>query len=561
MRWFWIGVALALMLHDAVTADAQDNEPKGRNGPRDPQVFFDVKVPRPPVRLIKFRGTPVQLQQSAIDALRKGELPRERTEPGAPKQLPNDDDRFLRVSERGTVEIYPSFTALSKQDGDLDPDVLFAKVRERLTNNLLPKDKLSTTVLDYGRVVRRSQDESIGQRKLLYVSARRRIGNIPVDGPGSRFSIAFDAQGKVHSLLYDWSTLKLDQVEPMKRKSFEDPRRDIREQILMTQPAANVHVQSVELVYWDPGGEAEITPAYRFTAEIERTKKTLFTSEHLVGYAPLFEGQNLPRALVKNYVDEKAQPPLTHARAKPGEVLIGRFVVRDDSGGWWTAAEDFREAVSGRPSRLQFVDAAGRAIAATPEMFGARRAEYVNAVDVALVEAHGIPLGFTTKGDSDDPVFIEDIKLPGLGSRADGRLKHWIFHSCRAIPAPDDITTPWAKWWEPVFNGLSSVVGYHTPMFIADGVETPFGISLRAGAPVVPAWFNAVNALSIYGLDALARFQCEDLTAVGRAAAVLPCESGDNAANEEPSTPTKCLEVWWVENELLDLAKLGAQKP
>ena len=560
MRWFSIGVALALVLHTARTADAQDHEVKGRGGSRDPRVFFDVKLPPIPDRLRRFRSTPVQLQESVIRSLRKGELPDERTEPGKPKQISNDNDRYLRISAGGSVEIYPSLNALSEADGDLEPEAVLAKVSERLNTHLLPRDQLSTTVLDYGRVVRRSRDDSIGQRKLLYLSARRSIDHIPVDGPGSRFSIAFDAQGRVHSVLHNWSALALEPTAAEKHTSFEDPRPNIRAQILEAQPLANVHVQNVELVYWDPGGDAEISPAYRFTAEIERTKNTLFTSEHLVGYVPLFTGQNPPRQLTKNIVNENAQQPATHTALKTGEVLMGRFVARQDSSGWHTASEDFFEAVRAPSSRLRFVEAHAE-IAATPEMFGGRRGEYVNAVDVALVEAHGIPLGFTTKRDSDDPVFIEDIREPGLGSGAEGRLKHWIFHSCRVVPAPDDITSSWAKWWAPVFNGLSSVVGYHTPMFIADGVETPFGTSISAGAPVVPAWFNAVNSLSIYGLDVLAQFQCEDLRAVGRASAVLTCGSADNAADESAPVPTKCLEVWWVENDLLELSKVKGHTP
>jgi hypothetical protein len=199
-------------------------------------------------------------------------------------------------------------------------------------------------------------------------------------------------------------------------------------------------------------------------------------------------------------------------------------------------------------------------------MFTSRKDWYANSVDLALVEAHGSPWTFLTFKDFGGDVRLDvDVPVSGYGFNGGGHLKHLILHSCRAIPTSADqyygrVVTHWARDWWSLFNGLSSVVGYRSSMFIDDGASAAFARNIAQGTPVVPAWFGTVASLNIYGPDSWEMTYCADAEPMGRAAAITVCNlepektphEGANATVEHASTPRPtCLEAWWLGDELV----------
>ncbi len=372
---------------------------------------------------------------------------------------------------------------------------------------------------------------------LSYVPLRRSVGGYPVYGRGSQAAIAVGAGGSVQGLVRTWELGHMTQISVSETRSQNEIADAISAQLSPMAKTSHVTLNSVGVAYYDGDG-AYMQPVYRFTATIHYLQNTQGNTpgatgkagddDVVLGYVPIGK----PLEAIPSLLDEPAvlpqdQPlaktltvpglagaapqnagprafPATHAAGGGSNPTVGRYVVRNDDAGWVNDANAFWNNISKSSafSNKQYYWA-------IPQQFTSNAINRVNAVNIALTEAHGDWWYFTTYQNYGDGVNItSDIASSGYGAGSGGVLDYWILHSCEVIPAPVD--TPYydsstdnsnAHWYDPwfkVFDGLHSVVGYRTIMYINDGVGGPFGDALQAGAPVVSAWFNAVGSSSAY---------------------------------------------------------------
>jgi len=192
---------------------------------------------------------------------------------------------------------------------------------------------------------------------------------------------------------------------------------------------------------------------------------------------------------------------------------------------------------------------------AYPYEFTTNELSYVNSVNVALTEVHGDWWLFTTYQNWGDIVRINDITASnGYGPAAGGQLRYWILHSCEVVPAPIDApcATDNRAWWTPwfdVFQGMHTVVGYRTIMYINDSVTYQFGKDLELGAPVISAWFNAVNSASDYSGHPTEVAHCGTSLPMGKPSAVTVCGHNNDTIYDEAALPAaSCLTSVWQPN-------------
>lgn len=484
-----------------------------------------------------------------------------------------------RDEQNGALELYPDFDALRGKSRDdskmslslpLPPPPPIKELRGALseTVDVLKDDGISEVMIDRARLLKYARHDASrggtpsitsrpvvapGEAAIMYVSAHRVVRDMPVYGPGSRLFIASGARSA--GMLFDWKKATEGAVVAPLR-SEAGVKAEIERQLLALGTNATVYVQEVRLAYYD-GGNDLLQPVYRFIAEFGQTARSVGAAQRVVGYVPFAETKE-PIPSVDSDVGltriKSSAPAVLRASTKQSgavNVELGRYVVREDRTGWHTDAEQFWDEASRSGGAYQFIDK--QYFFAGPWQFETEKDRYVNSVDIALVEAHGFPWGFTTRGDRGDLVDFrkKEIAGNGYGARGDGKLKHLILHSCDAVPAPPDQHF-WAYPWLDVFKGLHSVVGYRTAMYIDDGAGAAFARSLQSGAPVVPAWFNAVASLAIYGTDQDATSHCGGSEPLGRASAVVACGSLMASAVATNPAPSDCLEAWWMDDATIE---------
>jgi len=184
-------------------------------------------------------------------------------------------------------------------------------------------------------------------------------------------------------------------------------------------------------------------------------------------------------------------------------------------------------------------------------MFISQKNSFINSVQIALNEVHGNWGEFSTYKSYGDIVTLAEIGAAGgLGADAGGCLAYWILHSCEVIPTQTDEPTSFDVWWQ-IFQGLHSVVGYRTDMWINDNVTSNFGLWVGLGAGVVPAWFLEVAANSLYGPNDLLYTDSNRGISepMGRPSSVSVCGHVDDTAHEIAGLekPT-CLFEFWLDN-------------
>jgi hypothetical protein len=289
-----------------------------------------------------------------------------------------------------------------------------------------------------------------------------------------------------------------------------------------------------------------------------------------VGYVPLDDKLGeVPTSLAQQAV-EPASVSSVPSDADPivppkgPEISVGRYIARGDNAGFIRDSEAFWQGLNIGGSTFKFANTQN--YLARRFMLTSRKDYFANLVDLALVEAHGSPWTIITYRDFAGDVKLNgDVPLSGFGTAGGGRLKHLILHSCRVVRTGVDsyygqIREAWAGEWWGLFNGLSSIVGYRSSMFINDGAGGALARNLARGEAVVPAWFGAVASLNIYGPNSWETTYCANPEPMGRAAAIAVCKEGSMATVNDASTPRpQCLEAWWLGDELvpLDSAKPG----
>jgi hypothetical protein len=402
---------------------------------------------------------------------------------------------------------------------------------------------------------------------LLYVSLRRRVNNLRVDGPGSRFTVAVSEDGNIQGAVFYWKAQQAHADKPLATIAGEKVTDAISKQLELTHPHGEVVVKKIELAYFD-ANKKFLQPVYRYVADLTPASSvSKGRTSLLVGYVPLTSDPELLKEVPTDLAhDAAAAKPPWHNMGPPRftttlpkgidpEIAVGRYITHDEHTGWARDSEAFWQELTTAAPKL-FNDTQN--YPSRRFMLTSRKDYFVNAVDLALIEAHGSPLTVMSHRDfGEDTRFNADVPLSGYGMQGGGRLKHLIVHSCRVIPAPTDQYYQtdfklWASYWWDLFNGLSSVVGYRSSMFIDDGAGAAMGRNLARGEAVVPAWFGAVTSLNIYEQDSFAMTHCASPDLLGRASAIAVCGEGTKATVRDGSSarPT-CLEAWWLGDELI----------
>lgn len=532
----------------APTSD--DQPPPGPTRKASDDVVFDVKVPEVKEPLSVYKLQPALPEQVFLEGLTGT-----RWQAGLDREL-------------GTLEFHPDFREVRTLP-PIHPEKASELVKTALEKlrGAIPRSDVELSsqqhqgealMLSYARAERGKDEQEPDEylppeSKLLYVPLRGSIDDRLIDGQGSRFSVAVDANGQIRGAVYHWRR-RTAVVEKAAAPPAEQVEEQIRKQLVKKAVfKVPVRVRKIDVAYYDANSEF-LQPVFRYQAEFQQAANGFGPAEQHIGYVP-FSTSGAVLAELKAVEGNKPNLPiLPSTRTKlptwpTSQVAVGRYVTLDDSVGWQRDSDDFiRELATGN-STLKFLDAQN--YAATPWLFSSRKDWFVNSVDIALVEGHGYPLGFTTfnqfSGDLDVTL---DVPLPaGYGAAGGGRLKHLIVHSCRVVAAPVDAPKNWAEAWWDVFNGMSSVVGYRTSMFIEDGAGPALAKNLRRNSAVVPAWLGSVASLNAYGPNGWATTECTNGEPMGRASAIAPCDAGVRARANDKSTPRpSCLEAWWFDD-------------
>jgi hypothetical protein len=366
--------------------------------------------------------------------------------------------------------------------------------------------------------------------------------------------------GSVQGFLRRWKTAEaVGEVRETRTK--EQVADAIRAQLRREATSAQVEVLNTDIAYYD-GNREFLQPVYRFTARIHELnklkeaerKEQRVADDFVVGYVPIGEPREpIPSLLTRPSVGPVAPKQAAMPKERAGDPTVGRYVVRDDDSNWVANANEFWGGVSSYSGNLLFTNS--QYYWAHPFEFNTSETSFVNSVNVADTEVHGNWWFFTTEKNCCDGVDITAIPAAaGYGSAHGGKLDFWMLHSCEVVPSAIDAPCPSDSrpWWTPwfnVFQGMHSVVGYRTIMWIDDDVTGPFALSLRLGAPVVSAWFNATNSAAGYQGNPTYEAHCGNKPPMGRPSTVSVCGHQSDWIYDTSKIPAaSCLINFWQPN-------------
>lgn len=350
---------------------------------------------------------------------------------------------------------------------------------------------------------------------------KRLVGDLPVFGLGSRGHIDVGANGKIHGFSRHWQNATDNDTVTETRNQAQIADL-IRQQLADLASKGDVVVEDIQLGYYD-GDQGYIQPVYQFRAKVTYTPQAGGTrqsdDDYIAGYIPIGAVLEPIPSLTDKVVGPPAVPqgaptnlPLTQLfptepptpiqmaaatpkELPPGDPTVGRYVVRNDYGGWVNSANGFWNGLQWSGYGGYFTNA--QYYWAYPYEFSSSKNSFINSVHVAEIEVHGDWYLWTTYQSWGDVVWVDTIPYPGLGSSAGGVCAYFIIHSCEVVPSAAD-TASWPdKWWH-VFGGLHSVLGYRTIMYIDDGAMWPFGVHMGWGYGLVNAWLSDVASSSMY---------------------------------------------------------------
>lgn len=538
---------------------------------------FAAKVPRAPADLPVLKLTPQaapvelmnQLLASQPNDEKLGELG---ATPFFVKNKIKISDRVVGIVEgehvkawadlrTGDAQIYPTLAAL-KPLSSSDAKELGSRTREIFESPaFIARDDTrfvidAPNVLNGATLVRDAAGATSAEKPqaayLVYVSARRSVAGLRVDGPGSRALLAVGEGGSIEGLTRVWKSAKTSEtVRPA--LSAAQVQNLIARQLAGVAKNSNVVVDSIELAYYD-GNLEFLQPVYRFTARIrERSateRKPPTADDFVIGYVPFAKAfEPLPSlsagAGPKPAVAAPKPRPIGALRSPPlNDPIVGRYVVRNDNQGWVNDANAFWSSLASTWTASLFTNS--QYYWAEPRLFTTQKNSFINAMNLALIEVHGDWWLFSTLKNCCDLVNIDgDIPSPGYGPSANGRLANWIIHSCEVVPAPEDVGT-WPKPWWTIFGGLRNVVGYRTIMYISDGAGGPYGTSVGNLAPIVSSWLSDVISLNAYSGHPKTAAHGGISRPMGRPSTISMCgHDGDSALSTASLGRAGCLTVWW----------------
>jgi hypothetical protein len=373
-----------------------------------------------------------------------------------------------------------------------------------------------------------TMDKSKSGPVLASFPVMRMVGTLPVFGVGSHGLISVDAAGKINGFSKHWQTAS-DNDQVTETRTPAQIVDLIKQQLAGLASKGDVVVQDVKLGYYD-GDEKFIQPVYQFRAKVSYTPqggaKVVTDDDFIAGYIPIGEVLEPIPSMLDKVQSPPAVPqgaptnlPLaslcpteppdiagatqvaaggssnTAAAAPEGDPTVGRYVVRNDYGGWVNSANGFWNGIQASGWGGWFTNS--QYYWAYPFEFQGSKNSYINAVNVAEVEVHGDWWSWATYQSWGDGVTVNSIPSPGLGGSAGGVCAYFIIHSCEVVPSAAD-TGSWSNNWWHIFGGLHSVLGYRTIMYIDDGIMWPFGRHMGWGSMLVSSWLNDVVSSSYY---------------------------------------------------------------
>lgn len=543
--------------------------------PAGPLAVFRLAAPKAPTEIVE-----ELLREGAKEPVRLAPLSEVPQLAGGQAQVPEEILGAVREGslaayvnvKTGDAEVFPSFsqqkTVTEAQEGG-QLERATSRAREFFARpDVLPRDATKYTLEKprpvYGQTAEQAAGAEVKAGRnalyLTYVAVRRSVGEYYVHGPGSRALVAVGTDGTLQGFQRRWKAAEAA-GEVRETRSSEQVAEAITAQLQRAAKSAEVEVLSTDIAYYD-GHREYLQPVYRFTARIhelggpktgERTEKHV-NDDFVIGYVPIGK----PKEPVPSLLDRPTHGPVAPKQAdtpkeRPGDPTIGRYVVRDDDSNWVANANEFWGGLSSFSGNFLFTNS--QYYWAYPFEFNTNEAAFVNSVNVADNEVHGDWWFFTTEKNCCDGVDITAIPASeGYGSAHGGKLDFWMLHSCEVVPSAIDAPCPTDSrpWWTPwfkMFQGLHTVVGYRTIMWIDDDVTGPFATSLRFGAPVVSAWFNATNSAAGYQGNPTYPAHCTRKPPMGRPSTVSVCgRQNDWIYDTSGLPPASCLINFWQPN-------------
>lgn len=393
---------------------------------------------------------------------------------------------------------------------------------------------------------------------LTYVTLRRTVNSYFVYGPGSRAMVAVGNDGSVEGFVRRWKTGAVSgHVRETRNKN--QVAEAILAQLRPIAKGSDVEVLNIDIAYYD-GNRDYLQPVYRFTARIsERAtareeKRAHVDDDFVIGYVPIGKAlEPVPSLTAPPGTPPTAPKRTAPSSENPGDPTVGRYVVRNDNPNWVANANEFMGGLDSFFGNFLFTDA--QYYWAYPFEFNTNEASFINSVNIADNEVHGDWWLFSTLSNCCDLVDITAIPASeGYGAANHGNLDYWMLHSCEVVPSAADAPCPTDSrtWWTPwfnVFQGLHTVVGYRTIMWIDDDVTGPYAVALRFGAPVVSAWFNATTTAAGYQGNPTYGAHCGRTPPMGRPSTVSACgRQNDWIYDTSALPPANCLVNFWQPN-------------
>ena len=494
--------------------------------------------------------------------------------------------------QTGDVEIYPIL-------GDMRPlsienlDELKTKASTIFkTETFLQRDDTNIEVGNAILLKSETAERGVGITRrpdtyLAYYVAHRLVDGYRVYGVGSRALLALAGDGGVKGLIRSWKVATKTPEILHETRPPEKILTDIFAELNQIRGSDKITLENIELAYYDNNGDF-LRPVYRFTAKINGRPNQL--DNLVVGYAPYGKSGEQPPSVTSTLPTKLPckDPPVSAASTNSGKdssvskLKVGRYITRTSRGSWIEDAKVFGDSLSFSDGSSGFADS--QFYCAEPRLFTTEKKSFIDAMNIALLEADGGWWIFSTmladpcrrtsypsiqnccshdtsgrscNGQDEctsgrnfcEAVNIaSDVPVGGYGDRSKkNQLDLWIFHSCEVIPSPED-TSCWHSPWWPVFNGLRSVVGYRTAMSPSDLAGAAFGASLRQMAtPINSSWLGDVISLSAYSPADTDATECGTCRPMGRPSAISPCDHQDDSLlSPAPSKPAKCLAIWWL---------------
>jgi hypothetical protein len=390
---------------------------------------------------------------------------------------------------------------------------------------------------------------------LTYVPVTRTVQGYSVFGSGSRAAIAVGPEGNIQGVVRRWKMGNLS-TNLTERRTAAQIHDEIVKRLTPMAANSNVSVQSVEIAYYDNGGDTMI-PVIRATVKLHPhaspgANAALVASDDWLAIYLAYGGGSLPAELTPGAGPQPGAAPkqvasIEQSEVAEGDPTIGMYVVRDapaasggsgESSGFVAESNGFWNGLQSSSGAHQFTLA--QYYWAVPQVYTTWEASYVNNVNVALTEAHGANWLFTTESNCCDTVNIATIPASqGYGAANHGKLDYWIIHSCDVVPSAADVSN-WAGPWWNIFKGLHAVMGSRTEMLFDGGaVNKQFGQSIGNGAAVISSWFNAT----------LSYYPASKQPPLDRPSAITVCGHGSDTVFNTTALPAAtCLTNYWQPN-------------